>query len=490
LFRQFALPPGGRPILSYLRLGDLGETESPDLEAHWRRLEETIPPDRGLFERLRRCCLLPCTLPEQAREAVRALVPEEAIPLLKRLRVTLHGTIGRLHLLDISLTLIDVFPEALEPAQAQVVNRLSDAGETEVRLLASLADLSWRALDNAREEDDQTTTAQLLSAWVHASFVADLMLATATDAERVVGHLRRLTGVQHRDLFANAQSPRRDLAWRLGLAPAELCLIGLGGVLARHHRAVDQLLLDGGARERISSLLNCGNELPPDIMLLRNPYLPTDRLGCLWGGDRATKLSAFIETDAATIFAAAAFEERMDEALEALINDPLDFATWVSLSFQVGYAPLPDEAGQRLNAVLAQLPLERLAATAIAAEATAVMDLAVTHARDRDRIAGCLFGWAEAMDSGEFTLESWARQNGAGAEDAFADRLIQWSLLLASRHPDEPDAAFARLIDGLMLRSTRVCELLIEPLLGISRTLPFARHKAMHRSLLCARARV
>jgi hypothetical protein len=161
LFRQFALPPGGRPILSYLRLGDLGETESPDLEAHWRRLEETIPPDRGLFERLRRCCLLPCTLPEQAREAVRALVPEEAIPLLKRLRVTLHGTIGRLHLLDISLTLIDVFPEALEPAQAQVVNRLSDAGETEVRLLASLADLSWRALDNAREEDDQTTTAQL-----------------------------------------------------------------------------------------------------------------------------------------------------------------------------------------------------------------------------------------------------------------------------------------------------------------------------------------
>jgi hypothetical protein len=83
------LPPGRRAILSYLRLDDLGEAEPPDLEACWRRLEETMPPDRGLFERLRRFCLLPCTLPEQAREAVRALAPEETVLLLERLAVML-----------------------------------------------------------------------------------------------------------------------------------------------------------------------------------------------------------------------------------------------------------------------------------------------------------------------------------------------------------------------------------------------------------------
>lgn len=80
------------------------------------------------------------------------------------------------------------------------------------------------------------------------------------------------------------------------------------------------------------------------------------------------------------------------------------------------------------------------------------------------------------------------QQLGNGARETFIDWLVHWMHGLAVRHPD-PDAEFARLLDGMILRCRAVAAYMRGPLTNIARHMSFARHRHLRRSLLCARSR-
>jgi hypothetical protein len=138
-----------------------------------------------LGESLERIALFPRALPEGARQAVCGLETDELAWLLNRAAAALRDPLGRLHVLDLALTVDDLQPTAIDIAQAEIDHLASEQFAAEARLLTRLADMAYRAFDNEPAAADTTPTLRLLAAWVHAARVAGILLRGGADAKKL-----------------------------------------------------------------------------------------------------------------------------------------------------------------------------------------------------------------------------------------------------------------------------------------------------------------
>jgi len=353
--------------------------------------------------------------------------------------------------------------------------------------MATLVDVAYRALNVTGTGSAATPEAHLLAAWVHATRLAGIMLAGGADPTPITERLQQWAPFPHQDLYAAQGSPFEDLAWPWNVQAADLLFVGLGVILNRHRGTAARLQLTA-VKKRLNDLLS-GNPKPvTDVHLLRDPYLLSNLLGCLWGGDRADALSALVHPEVAERFSPSAFGSHIDELLGELAQTPADAHRWMLLWHHVGQARLKPEEACRLDDILARLDLNdtfHQDPTIL----TPLMDLAARNASDRDRIVGHINRWAEGIDSGVYPTRGFAEKFGVKAQEAFIERLIHWLHGLAMRHPQDPDAEFARLLDDLIQRSRTIAAYLRKPLTNIAHHLPYARHRSLRRSLLCARSR-
>ncbi len=478
-------PPGLDAVLTYVRCTGAWEDGRLDPDRCWDALAGSIPAERGLEERLRRIVLLPNVLPDGARREIRALDQGRAERVLGRLSSILTDPIGRLHLIDLALTLAEVLPNALEMAQAQIDALTTPRFAADVHLVLALVDVGFRAFEGAANDLGIPPRARLLAAWVHAARVAGILLAGAADPQSIAKQLRQWAPFPQRNLYLSADHPSQDLAWPWNVKPADLCLAGLGAILNRSPGLIERLDLTA-LRGRLARFLAGQPDPTVDLHLLCNPGLFSDRLGCLWGGDRALQLAPLIGVESASDFSPSAFAGRLDTLLTDLAGNPERTESWRSLWVHVREGRLPSVRAGQFDSILVGLDLDALIQSD---SLVPLMDLAARHAADRDRIADSILRWAEGIDSGVYPPPGFIEQFGAKAQGIFIERLVHWLHGLASRHPDDPDGEFARLLDGLILRSRTIAAHLRGPLTNIIRHLPYARHRSLRRSLLCARAR-
>jgi hypothetical protein len=486
-------PPPLLAVLTYVRCteGGVGGTSLPG--QCWEVLVQSVPSNRGFVESLRRVALLPCPLPDGVYEHIANLDAETLRDLLQRSSLALADPIGRLHLIDLLLAAVGILPETLDLVQQQIHYLATSRFAEDVELTRVLVDLGYRAFGTEAEEDGIEPRRQLLAAWVHAGRVAGILLRGGAKPGRLATELHQWAPFPYRNLYAVGTEPTRDLAWSWHVEVSDLLFVSLGRILSRYPGLVTQLDLSA-LRGHLTRLQSGSPDPAGDVRLLRDPGLLTDTVGCLWGGDRSTHLSALVGPEHASHYSRSAFTGLVDTLLDGLSTEPGRLDHWQFLWLTVrdatlpAPAPAPAPAAERLDGILAGLDMDAMLAS-VPLLLIPLMDLAVRHRSDREAVAAQIYRWADGVDSGDQPLPGFREQFGAEPRKDFGERLMNWLHDLATRHPDDPDTEFARLLDGVVFRSRFLAEELRDPLTTITRRLPFSGHRALRRTLLAARAR-
>lgn len=480
-------PPPLSAVLAYIRCADTGaDSESPAGQS-WEALVESITDECGLVESLCRIALLPCPFPESLRKRIAALDTESLRDLLKQSAAALPDPIGRLHLIDLLLAATGKLSEAMDLAQEQIGYLAVPGFADEIALTLALVDLAYRAFGVEGEETDVEPRRQLLAAWVHAGRVAGIMLRGGVIPERLANALQEWAPFPHRDLYAYTREPTGDLAWPWHVRAPDLIFAGLGGILGRYIELVPRLDLSA-LQERLARLDAGSADPDQDIYLLRDTGLLSDTLGCLWGGDRSVNLAPLIGPEKASRFAPDVLATLVDGWLCSLLDEHHRTDHWHSLYVTVLNGTLPYPRAARLDEILSRSDIDALIASDHLL-LMPLMDLAVRYCSDRQSVIARLYRWAEGVDSGDQPTPAVREYLGDEATHKFCERLIHWLHGLADGHQEDPDGEFARLLDGLILRSSTLAAELCGPLTNIVRHLPFSRHRALRRTLLAARAR-
>ncbi|KAA6187907.1 hypothetical protein F2Q65_01360 [Thiohalocapsa marina] len=480
-------PPPLPAVLTYIRCTDAGaDGESPAGQC-WEALVRSIPDERGLVESLCRIALLPCPLPEGLRVFIAALDTEPLRELLRQSAVALSDPIGRLHLIDLLLAATGTLPEAMDLAQEQIGYLATPRFADEIELTLALVDLAYRAFGVEAEETGVEPRRQLLAAWVHAGRAAGILLRRGAIPERLANALRQWAPFPYRDLYSGGRETTGDLAWPWHVHVSDLIFTGLGGTLSRYPALAARLDLSA-LQERLARLDAGSPESEQDIFLLRDTGLLGDTLGCLWGGDRSVNLAPLTGPEKASRFAPGNFAGLIDGWLDGLAVEPHRAEHWQSLYVTVLDGTLPSPTAERLDEILSRSDIDAL----IDSDnflLIPLMDLAVRYGSDHECVVARIYRWAEGVDSGDQPTPAVREYFGHEATHKFCERLIHWLHGLAARHPEDPDGEFARLLDGLILRSRILAAELRGPLTNIARNLPFSRHRALRRTLLASRAR-
>ncbi len=479
-------PPPLAAVLTYIRCATLPHPAALDRDAVWHTLVESIPPERGLGEPLRRMALFPSALPELARLALRGVPPESIEATLGRLAAVLADPIGRLHVLDLALTVADLMPTAIDIAQAEIDHLASEQFEAEARMLTRLADMAYRAFENEPAAADATPALRLLAAWVHAARVAGILLRGGADAEQAAKLLGHSRPFPFRDLYGATIEPHLDLAWPWHVEPVHLAVVAVGAVLTRHPTATERL--DTSAlRERLDRLRVGSPTSFKDLHLLDAVELSTDELCCLWGGDRGVALARLSEANYAAQFSASANAERLNVLVTELEATPDAAEHWQALWLYTGPGRLPDNLGARLATVIEGLDLDRLRAQSPPL-LVPLLELAVRYTVDREHMAGWVLDQIGRLDE----PHNPPLVQDQADEDVILrlpERLVHWLHQLALRHPEDPDAELARLFEAGIHRSRTFAAHLCPMLTGMLRHLPYSRHRALRRTSLAAKAR-
>jgi hypothetical protein len=480
-------PPPLSAVLTYIRCTEAGADGESLATQCWETLVQSIPGERGLEEPLGRIALMPCLLPGDVHRRIDALPVEPRRELLKRASAWMTHPVGHLHLIDLLLACARTLPEALDLAQEQIGYLSTSHFEDELKLTRVLVDLAYRAFGAEVEETEAASCRQLLAAWVHAGRITLIMRWAGVDLSHLATSLKQWSPFPYRDLYEGGHEPTADLAWPWHVEAADLIFAGLGRILGRYPDLVPQLDLSA-LQDRLARLDAGAPEPMQDVHLLRDTGLLTDTLRCLWGGDRSVNLAPLIGPEKAGRFAPGAFVDLVDGMLDGLAVEPQRAEHWRSLYLTVLHGTLPGPAAERLDRILSRMDLDALIASDHLL-LTPVMEIAVRHRSDRQSVIAQIYRWAEGVDTGDQPTPAVREHFGAEAIHAFSERLINWLHGLATRHLEEPDGEFARLLDGLIWRSRTLAAELRVPLINIIRHLPFSRHRALRRTLLAARAR-
>ena len=489
--RNFTLdrcfPPPLSSVLTYIRCTEAGADGESLATQCWETLVQSIPAERGLVEPLRRIALMPRPLPDSVHRRIDALPVEPRRELLKRASAGMTHPVGHLHLIDLMLACAGTLPEALDLAQKQIGYLSTSHFEDELKLTRALVDLAYRAFGAEVEETEVAPCWQLLAAWVHAGRITRIMRRAGVNVSHLATSLKQWAPFPYRDLYAGGNEPTADLAWPWHVEAADLIFAGLGRILSRYPDLVPQLDLLA-LHARLARLDAGAPEPVQDVHLLRDTGLLTDTLGCLWGGDRSVYLAPLIGPDKARRFAPDTFAGLVDGWLDELSVEPQRAEHWHSLYVTVLHGKLPSPTAERLDGILSRVHVDALIASDHLL-LIPLMELAVRHRSDRQSVIAQIYRWAEGVDTGDQPTPTVREHFGSEATHAFSERLINWLHGLATRHPEEPDGEFARLLDGLIWRSRTLAADLRVPLINISRHLPFSRHRALRRTFLAARAR-
>jgi nucleoside phosphorylase/tetratricopeptide (TPR) repeat protein len=480
-------PPPLAAVLTYIRCAVAVADGESFAGQCWEALVGSIPDERGLVESLCRIALLPSPLPEGPRVYLAALDAEQLRDLLKKAASALSDPIGRLHLIDLLLAASEKLPEAMELAQEQIGHLVTPRFADEIALTLALVDLAYRAFGVEAEETGVDPRRQLLAAWVHAGRVAGIMLRGGAIPKRLANALRQWAPFPHRDLYEDWRESTGDLAWPWHVQVSDLVFAGLGRILSSYPALAPQLDLSA-LQERLARLGTGAPEPVHDAHLLRDSGLFTDTLGCLWGGDQSLNLAPLIGPEKASRFAPDTFAGLVDGWLEQLSVEPKRAESWKSLYVTVLHGTLPRLTAGRLDAILSRSDIDALIASDHLL-LIPLMELAVRYCSDRESVIARIYRWSEGVDSGDQPPPAVREHFGDEATQKFCERLIHWLHGLAARDPEDPDGEFARLLDGLVLRSRTLAAELRGPLTSIAGHLPFSRHRALRRTLLAARAR-
>jgi len=483
-------PPNMNAILRYLRLDSISFIEANDLAETWEQMGESLLVSLDLHEAIKRACCLPVPLPECLLNRISMLTEKDAGVLLQRLQLDLLSPISRLHFVDISLELAPKYEFAVDFADKQIIHLLSEQADKEFNLMLAICSFSYREFDNLKVENTEWPT-QLLTAWIHSVKLANLLLRYSFNYSELADWISLLSPMPLQNFFLRNWHANRDLAWHANTSFTEIIFVGLARVLTRHEQCHDKLKPLDEFRDRIKSVHTSLLINPRDIFLLHNPYLFTDDLECLWGGERSKLFKILLPPEIAHQFSESSYSASIDEELANLNENPYYENSWMLLHCIARNARLDKNRAEKLDLVLEKLNLTELLKQ-YPMQLRIILDILIPNVNFIDKIEEFLLSWALRLDFTDTTESTSDLIEADAQEEISMTQVVEWAFQLAVRKSEDEeinDFEFARLLQGLMAKSKRFSAWINKPLLLLSRHISYNHHHELHRLVLCARSR-
>lgn len=304
----------------------------------WSESVATLIAEEGLETSISRCINLPLELPAEMMKQFSELSVSERAEMLERLAREWASTLRLLHCTNLALRGATSEDSELIELGKIFVKRIYGEPADEVanpQAFFRVLQFAFEEVD-VRWNEDIPEELGLFVAWAHGTMIY---------------HIHRSSGFTDKDILENfSQRPViRDFSLfeRNNLNPLDV----LRFPRATHKKLVTHgaaklfaairppLLEEIGLTEAIRAEVfdNENSDDTPNLHLLHDPLLATDKLGTLFGGDRYEVLSQIIGQEHIEMLKSESLETSVKQCLEEFIKDP----THVSMIFGV-YAVVAD----------------------------------------------------------------------------------------------------------------------------------------------------
>ena len=377
------IPPSGAGLLRYFHLEHCVE-ESLSFHEKLINATELLLVTEGLEICLERLSCIPVKLPKPVREAFSQMQLSERKSLLERLTLRLTSPLCKLHLIDLALLSSD----NTKKVKSLIDEIFSEAGELQFRLFRVLLDLVNNEFSHWHETKDWLPSIRLSIIWAHTSKLYNLLYNPTVIVDEFVQRLK--THAQSRAISADIIN-RNPVFWNDVLHPRRLNRItlvahGLAAILAEQDPVIFKAI---GITEKMANFavrtIEDKQFLDP-ILWHDDSALAQDNLGALLGGDRSKYIGLLLGTELGHQVSSEQLKAVVENAIDALVNEPLARDQWLSIIAVIGDRPIYNDLVDKFSILVRSIDILELyrAEPFTAIFALSVAADHVSHTSDED----------------------------------------------------------------------------------------------------------
>lgn len=438
------VPPSGTGLLRHFHLNQ-GTTEGLSFHEQLSQAAESLLSAEELETCLKRLSCLPVKLPTQITNVFGNLSSTAKEALLEKLASQLASPVCKLHLIDLAL----FSSNSINFTQRLLDEIFSRTGELQFRLFKVILNLLGNEFSYWRETREWSPSIRLAMIWGHASKLHNLLYNPNVNLEEFVQRLEKHTKLQaiSADILDRNPSFWNDVLHPRRLDRMRLFVHGLAAILADHEPSILQA---AGISEKVATFAvrTTEKQLFLEPALWHDDLtLAQDNLGSLLGGDRSEYLSSLLGADLGQQIASEQLHAIVEDAIEALTNEPLAKDKWLLIISLIGDLPIYNDLVEKFSDLVRSLNFVELYQVESLTTLFALM-VATDHAANtadeelRSKLEEELVAISSLINTQEQT--EWV-------DEEIGDRVLESAITLAVRanDPRTTSRSFNALLDRI-----------------------------------------
>ncbi|MEW6498143.1 MAG: hypothetical protein AB1589_37430, partial [Cyanobacteriota bacterium] len=343
------IPPLGVGLLRHFHLEQYA-AESLSFHEKLSRAAESLLAAEGLEICLERLCCLPVKLPVQVTETFRELPSNERRAVLDRLASRLTSPVCQLHLIDLAL----LSPDSTDVVQHILDELCGDVGELQFRLFQAILNLLSSEFSYWHETRKWLPSMRLAMIWAQASKLYNLLYHPTLQLEEFAHGLEEHSKLRaiSADLLDRNPEFWNDVLHPRRLNRIKLVVHGLASVLSGCEPEILKAL---EIAEKISAFAvrTLEEQQFLDSQLWRDESsLAQDNLDSLLGGERSEYLASLLGTELGQQIASEQLKAAVENAIDALVNDPASRDKWLLIITVIGDLPIYRDLVEKFSNLL------------------------------------------------------------------------------------------------------------------------------------------
>lgn len=444
--RSHLIPPSADGLLRHLRFS----TTPGDVINFTDLLSKSaglLVEDEGLESALERLVTLPVKLPGCVVERLSKTEEHERRALLQNLSLRCGSPLSRLHLVDLALSSAPTDREVIEMVRSILSQLFADDSEdSSFNLFGAFLAVVNDEFGYWSDVSRWPAELKLALVWSHATRLQNIFHSLHSRSDGLLRWLSAPERLMSTEILFRDPNYWYDVLHPRRLNRVEFLTHGVASVLSNHDaRVLEELNLKEMIRQvAFTDEEDAPDVKMPDVHLIKDPTLATNRTGSFLGGDRAAVLSAVIGQEGTDLLSPASLEQLVKEAVEDLNRDPHQPYRWLTIVGVVGGNPIYAGARERYRELLQGLDLVS-AYNAGPRMARIILRLASDHLLHfpdeelRQRYEAALLRIIKLRSDRHGLEVSEEEIGGSSSEDAVAAELLEIALTLSIR-PGDPRA--------------------------------------------------
>jgi tetratricopeptide (TPR) repeat protein len=465
--RSNLIPPSADGLLRHFRF-NLVSGDAVNFTDLLSRSAALLTEEEGLESALERLVTLPVKLPSHIVKRLSKLEESERRAVLENLSSRCRSPVSRLHLADLALSSAATDGWAIEMARSLLAELFNDdSGDTSFNLLDAFLTVVNEEFGYWADVSQWPSEIKLALVWSHASRLQNIFHALPNRPDDLLAWLGSPDRLMSTEILLRDADYWYDVLHPRKLNRVEFLSHGVAAVFLNHDtRVLEELNLKEFIR-RVAFIDS--EETPdvkmPDVHLIKDPMLATNRTGSFLGGDRAAVLSPIIGEEGTDLLASANLEQLVRETVEDLHRDPTQLHRWLTIYGVVGGNPIYQGVRERYQELLRGLDLISLH-DADPRTGRTILRLAsdhLLHFEDeelRQRYEAALLRLVHLERDKHSLNVSKDESGGSSLEESVAGELLEVALTLSIR-PGDPRAT-SKAFGELLIKMLNACPQLNE----------------------------